>query len=59
MTEYLNSLSTWQFAVFLVVAFLATIQIVLLARHVTHGSAASFIPGIIAIVGGVVLFASR
>lgn len=59
MNEYLNSLSTWEFALLLVVAFLAALQLTLFVRHALAGSAASFVPGILAIVGAVVLFAVR
>jgi len=59
MIEYLNSLDVWEFALLLIVVFAALVQLTLLVRHVTKGSEASFFPGLVAIVGAVVLFATR
>lgn len=56
MTHWLDSLNTLQFIIFLVTAFLAIVQLTTLATHVTKGTAASFVPGILTIVGATVLF---
>lgn len=58
MIEWINNLSDGLFILFVVTVFLAVIQLVSLARHVKAGSGASVIPGILAVVGIIILFTS-
>lgn len=56
MIDWINALSDLQFIVFVLTVFLWLIQIALLGRLVTKGAAASLVPGIVALVGTIVLF---
>lgn len=56
MIDWINALGDLQFILFILTVFLWLIQVALLGRLVTKGAEASLIPGILAIVGTIVLF---